>query len=142
MAKILAIDDDRQMQDRLLFELRKGGHQIRVTSDAEEGLRELDCREFDLVLLEIHFKCGSGFALLEQITRTRPDLPVIIHTGFSCYRDDFQSWIADSFVLKGTDFRELNQEIDRVLEKRAQGRPVGDFADLAQAWDRLSMAGK
>ena len=58
--------------------------------------------------------------LLQKIVRERHNLPVILCTAFSCYKDDFSAWLADGYVVKSSNLKELKEEIRKVLEKRAQ----------------------
>jgi DNA-binding NtrC family response regulator len=63
-------------------------------------------------------KGESGLQLLQKIVREKTDLPVILCTAFSCYKDDFSSWLADAYVVKSSDLTELKSEVRRILEKR------------------------
>jgi DNA-binding response OmpR family regulator len=80
--------------------------------------------DFDLVVLDIKLKNESGLDLLQKIVKERHDMPVILSTAFSCYKDDFSAWLADGYVVKSSDPQELKDEINRVLAKKA-GRGKG-----------------
>jgi two-component SAPR family response regulator len=72
----------------------------------------------DLILLDIKLKNESGLDLLQRIVKERHNLPVILCTAYSCYKDDFSAWLADGYVVKSSDLTELKHEIRRVLEKK------------------------
>ena len=118
MARILVVDDEAAL--RLLYsqELAEDGHEVAAAGNVEEATAVLEQGKFDLVLLDIKLKQESGFDFLQKIVKERHDLPVILSTAFSCYKDDFSAWLADGYVVKSSDLTELREEIGRVLEKK------------------------
>jgi len=85
--------------------------------------------QFDLVLLDVQIGGENGLEILQNIIGRQKDLPVILCTAFSCYKEDFSSWLADGYVVKSSDLTELKQEVARVLAKKAQ---TGKTAEGAQ----------
>jgi len=124
MAKLLVVDDESNI--RLLYsqELSEEGHQVVTAASAGEAVEKLAGSDFDLVVLDIKLKNESGLDLLQKIVKERHDMPVILSTAFSCYKDDFSAWLADGYVVKSSDPQELKDEINRVLAKKA-GRGRG-----------------
>lgn len=125
MIKILVVDDEANI--RLLYseELSEQGYYVETASNISEALEKLHASEFDLAVLDIKLKNESGIELLQKIVKERHDMPVILCSAFSCYKDDFSAWLADSYVVKSGDLTELKEEIKRVLAKKAQKRSVG-----------------
>jgi DNA-binding NtrC family response regulator len=121
MARILVVDDEAGI--RLLYsqELADEGYDVVTSSTAVEAAELLGREQFDLIVLDIKLKNESGLDLLQQIVKERHDLPVILCTAFSCYKDDFSAWLADGYVVKSSDLQELKDEIIKVLAKK-QGR--------------------
>jgi DNA-binding NtrC family response regulator len=124
MAKLLVVDDESNI--RLLYsqELSEEGHQVVTAASAGEAVEKLAEGDYDLVVLDIKLKNESGLELLQKIVKERHDMPVILSTAFSCYKDDFSAWLADGYVVKSSDPQELKDEINRVLAKKA-GRGKG-----------------
>jgi DNA-binding NtrC family response regulator len=124
MAKLLVVDDESNI--RLLYsqELSDEGHQVVTAASAAEAVEKLADSDYDLVVLDIKLKNESGLDLLQKIVKERHDMPVILSTAFSCYKDDFSAWLADGYVVKSSDPQELKDEINRVLAKKA-GRGKG-----------------
>ena len=122
MARILVVDDESSI--RLLYteELTDEGYEVTAVATAAEAVDKLRESEFDLVLLDIKLKNESGLDLLQRIVKERHDIPVILCTAFSFYKDDFSSWLADGYVVKSSDLQELKDEIKRVLAKKKSGR--------------------
>ncbi len=122
MAKLLVVDDESSI--RLLYaqELADEGYEVVTAGTAGEAVDKLQAEEFDLVVLDIKLKNESGLDLLQKIVKERHDMPVILCTAFSCYKDDFSAWLADGYVVKSSDLTELKEEIRKVLAKKVRER--------------------
>jgi DNA-binding NtrC family response regulator len=121
MARLLVVDDEDNI--RLLYaqELSDEGYEVVTAASAGEAVDKLHGEEFDLVVLDVKLKNESGIELLQKIVKERHDLPVILCTAFSCYKDEFSAWLADGYVVKSSDLQELKSEIGRVLAKKTKG---------------------
>lgn len=118
MARLLVVDDEAGI--RLLYsqELADDGHEVVSVGSATEAVDKLQSGQFDLVVLDIKLKNESGLDLLQKIVKERNNLPVILCSAFSCYKDDFSAWLADGYVVKSSDLQELKDEIKKVLAKK------------------------
>jgi DNA-binding NtrC family response regulator len=125
MSRILVVDDEANI--RLLYkeELAEEGHVVVTAASISEATEKLLEGAFDLTVLDIKLKNESGIELLQQLVKERHDMPVILCSAFSCYKDDFSAWLADGYVVKSGDLTELKHEIARVLAKKAQKANVG-----------------
>jgi len=120
MAKILVVDDEDSI--RLLYseELAEEGHDVSTAASAAEAVAKLEEQTYDLVVLDRKLKNESGLDLLQTIVKERHEMPVILCTAFSCYKDDFSTWLADGYVVKSSDLTELKEEIKRVLARKSR----------------------
>lgn len=84
-----------------------------------EAVEKLEAENYDIVLLDIKLKNESGLDLLQKIVKERHEMPVILCTAFSFYKDDFSAWLADGYVVKSSDLTELKDEIKRILDRDA-----------------------
>jgi len=112
MAKLLVIDDEGDIRHLFAAELEEDGHEVCTAGSSHDALALLRGTEFDLVILDIQLDQESGLELLQQIARERGQLPVILCTAFSSYRDDFSSWLADAYVVKSSDLNESETGAD------------------------------
>jgi DNA-binding NtrC family response regulator len=119
MSRILVVDDESSIRLLYSHELADEGYEVTTAAGAEEAVEKLRKDEFDLILLDIKLKNESGLDLLQRIVKERHNLPVILCTAFSCYKDDFSAWLADGYVVKSSDLKELKEEIRRVLDKKS-----------------------
>ena len=71
----------------------------------------------DLIILDVVMPVMDGMETLGQIMGKKRNIPIIIHTSYPGYREDFMSWAADAYVSKSSDLRELKQTIRDLLKK-------------------------
>lgn len=115
MAHLLVIDDEGDIRHLYAAELEDEGHTVVTCGNRADAMAQLQSQVFDLVILDIQLDQESGLELLQQIAREREDTPVILCTAFSCYKDDFSSWLADAYVVKSSNLDELKNEVKRIL---------------------------
>jgi len=119
MAKILVVEDEKNLC--LLFEqeLTEEGHEVIIAHDGKTAIRLAREQKPDLVIMDINLpEKMNGLESMSKILGENKDMPVIINTGYSQYRDNFMSWAAEAYVLKSGDLTPLKNTIREVLEKR------------------------
>jgi len=79
-AKVLVVEDVREMSDLIALFLRKEGMEVRPCETGEEALQALDSGEFDLIVLDLNLPGIDGFEFLED-ARQRTDCPVLVVTA-------------------------------------------------------------
>jgi DNA-binding response OmpR family regulator len=117
MARLLLVDDERDIRHLFAAELEDEGYQVETAASVAEAEEALGRTSFDLMILDVQMPGESGLQLLQRLASARRLLPVILCTAYSSYKDDFSSWIADGYVVKSSDFSELKSEVARVLAK-------------------------
>jgi DNA-binding response OmpR family regulator len=120
VARLLVVDDEQDIRYLFQCELEEAGYQVDAAGSAEEAERLLQEGRYDLVVLDIQIGGDNGLSMLQDIISRQKDLPVILCTAFSCYKEDFSSWLADGYVVKSSDLSELKGEIQRVLTKKGK----------------------
>ncbi len=118
MAHLLIIDDEGDIRHLYAAELEDEGHCVETAGSRDEALALLRGQSFDIVILDIQLDQESGLELLQQIAHERENLPVILCTAYSCYKDDFSSWLADAYIVKSSDLNELKNEVRRILAQK------------------------
>lgn len=82
-AKILVVDDERDICLALAQILRREGYQVQMAQSAEEALRTIEDAGFDLVLTDLRLPGSDGLALLHQIRSRFPDTRLVLVTASS-----------------------------------------------------------
>ena len=86
MAKILLVEDDLTFSQLLQTFLQKNGHEIAVASGIVTGLKHLEQKIFDIILLDYRLPDGTGFDILARVREARLSAAVIIMTSFNDVR--------------------------------------------------------
>lgn len=106
---ILVVEDDEATRTFLLDNLAADGFRVAGASSAGEGLRAIEVRQPNLLVLDLALEDSSGLHLLDRLrsadglaSRLDPDLPVIILTGRGGEADRVRSFArgADEHVMK------------------------------------------
>ena len=113
--KILLVEDDESQ--RLLYhdELAEAGYEVMLAANGREALKQLVRGKPDLIILDIVMPVMDGMETLGRIIREYRDVPVILNTAYSSYRDDFMSWGADAYVVKSADLGELKEKVREII---------------------------
>jgi len=79
---VLIIDDERLFRTLVADHLTKEGYRVVAAPGGEEGLKTLAAEPVDVVLLDLIMPGLDGMEVLRLIKRDRPELPVIMVTGY------------------------------------------------------------
>lgn len=89
-----------------------------LAGSGPEALEVVQLQSVDLVLLDLAMPGMDGIEALARLFDGNRQLPVIIYTAYSTYRDDFMTWTAEAYVTKESSRAELLRAIREALEKR------------------------
>ncbi len=119
-ARILVVDDDRNLVKIICMRLEALGHETVAVQTEQQAHEQAANQLFDLAVVDLQLEPGSGITLMEKLHQSIPDLPVIILTAFGSIESavDAIKRGASSYLTKPFDVRELAVHIDRALENR------------------------
>jgi len=82
---ILVVDDEDLVRNLAKFTLERYGYTTELASNGEEGLNIFSARpgEFAAVILDLTMPVMGGEEMLTHVRRIRPDVPVVLSSGFS-----------------------------------------------------------
>ncbi len=120
MTTILLVEDDKNQ--RLLYEqeLRQEGYEILTAIDGKDALEKVQEQLPDIVVMDINLPRMDGIEAIGRILSMNKEIPVIINTAYSNYKDSFMSWAADAYIVKSSDLSELKGKIKEVLANKAR----------------------
>ena len=81
MAKVLVIDDEKDVRVVLKEILRRAGHEVSIAADGREGLELLRSEGADLVITDVIMPGIDGVATIQEVRNDFPDMPVIVISG-------------------------------------------------------------
>ena len=126
--RILLVEDERQIREAITdyFTGREDGYELTCAGDGTEGLRKLQEKEYDLVLLDVMLPGMDGFTLMKTLRRDQ-EVPVIFLTARTREEDRLHGYElgCDDYVCKPFSLAELYAKTTALL-KRAGGRVLQD----------------
>ncbi len=81
-AKILVVEDDDLLREALSDTLQLAGYQVVSAEDGSRALRLLNAELVDLVVSDVQMAAMDGHALLRNIKKQWPRLPVVLMTAY------------------------------------------------------------
>lgn len=122
---ILVVDDEKPLADLLVEMLTLLGYEttVRISSpDALQAFRANPDR-YDLVITDLTMPNMTGDSLAAEILKIRPDIPVILMTGFSerMNEEKAKSMGLHSFLMKPVPFQRLEQTVRSALAGKHNG---------------------
>lgn len=137
MARILVVEDERDLQRVLDFNLRQAGHEVLSALRGEEGLRLAREHRPQLILLDLMLPDLSGTEVckaLKRDTKTQA-IPVLVLTAKGEEIDRVVGFElgAEDYVVKPFSVRELLLRIDVILRRTSGALPD----QLPQRFGRL-----
>ena len=144
MARILVVDDDRQIVIALTRALTGLGHDLLVAETGESALIEVAQQRPDLVLLDDRLPDLSGLAVLERL-RSWSTTPVLFVAGGASRQRRIEALNtgADDFVDKPFSLAELRARIDAALRRTTGVEAIpGGSATLVDGDIRIDVAAR
>ncbi len=124
MARILIVEDDREIAALAAAQLERAGHAVRVVHDGEAGLAEALEGGHDLLVLDVMLPGVSGFEIVERLRR-RPGYPRVLMLTARAEEVDRVLGLelgADDYLTKPFSLRELEARV-RALLRRGVATP-------------------
>jgi PAS domain S-box-containing protein len=110
---ILLVEDNDQVRAFTRDMLRDAGCAVVEVSSAAEAIQELDDKQVDLVLSDVVMPGKSGVEFANEVRIARPNLPVILMTGYS---DELvESGVNFPFLAKPFTSKDLRAVIESSL---------------------------
>jgi CheY-like chemotaxis protein len=123
--RILFVDDETIQVDLAKQALGFVGYQVTAFSDSLSALRhfENNPQAFDMVITDMTMPRLTGDLLVQEIHKIRPDIPVIMCTGFSEKIDAARAKDINirAFLKKPVIISELIQTIRKIFEDNRTG---------------------
>ena len=80
--RLLVVDDEEAICEGCRRIFTRQGFAVEKTSDAEVGLQLAEENDYAAILLDIKMPTMTGIEFLEQLRNKRPNVPVILMTGY------------------------------------------------------------
>jgi two-component system response regulator AtoC len=142
--RVLVIDDDPGVRDYMQALVSRQGYDVFSAADGEEALGSLERSRPDLITLDVVLPGMDGLAVLAELKKRLPDVPVVMLSGHGQARNIVEAMRlgASDFLRKPFEVEELELAFQKALEKRELKREVERLRDQARSeTDMLLLAG-
>lgn len=125
-ARILLVDDERDIRDPVAYALEREGWAVECREDGEAALAAARTTNFDVVILDVIMPRLSGLDVCRQL-RTESDVPILILTARDAEVDRVLGLElgADDYVTKPFSTPELVSRVRALLRRRQLDRQSG-----------------
>jgi two-component system copper resistance phosphate regulon response regulator CusR len=151
---MLVVEDDRKVAEWVARGLRAESFAVDVVHDGIAGEQYMLSYPYDLLILDLMLPRMSGSALLSEVRRLRPNLPVLILSARDAISEKVRHFEAgaDDYLTKPFDLSELIVRIKALLRRGPVERSATlQIADLQvdrvsqlvrRAGERIELTGK
>ena len=130
-AKVLLVEDDREIVENLTEYLSTEGYLVKSVNTQRDTMEIFEKETFDLLLLDVTLKQGNGYGVCTAV-KEKYDLPVIFLTALD---DEFSvvtglDMGADDYISKPFRPRELVSRMRSVLRRSGRTQAVVNIRDI------------
>ncbi len=134
MARILLVEDDRELGGMITSCLRFDHYTVELERDGNEALERIKLYRYDLLILDWGLPGLSGLDICKKYRASGGRVPILMLTARShvTEKEEGLDSGADDYLSKPFDMKELSARI-RALLRRASGNPASnqlEFSDL------------
>lgn len=117
--RILIVDDEANVRTVFSDVLRKESYIVKAVEDGPETIKAMDEDTFDLALVDLRMPCMDGIEVLKNIKKRKPQIPVIIYTGYSSITTAVEATRkgATDYLNKPFSPEDLKSSIRKALER-------------------------
>ena len=119
--KVLVVDDEERSVSIMKVVLERLGYNVTAMTSSLKALElfKEDPHRYDLLLTDLIMPQLDGDNLVSEIIEIRPDMPVIITSGFTntIVNDNFKQISNKAFIPKPFQPQELAKTVRQVLDR-------------------------
>jgi two-component system response regulator GlrR len=131
-AKILIVDDDKNLLELILMRLEASGYDV-LAIDHEDKAKEVVIKEvFDAAVIDLQLVNQDGLQLMEELHLVQPEMPVIILTAHGSIESAVEAMKRGAFtyLTKPFDSRELILQIERARERSQLASEINRLKEI------------
>jgi len=116
MKTILVVENDPNQLLLYRQELSLEGYNVITAEDGDKALKKIKEYSIGLIVMDIILPGMNGVELMDSILNERWEIPIIINTAYSGYKNDFVTRKADAYIIKSSDLSKLKNMIKQLIE--------------------------
>jgi len=134
-ARILVIDDDREVANVLVSYLTRMGYEASAAYLGAEGIERFESGDFQMVITDMKMPDMDGMEVLSTVKSIDKNAVVLVITGYATIDSAVEAIKAGAydFISKPVDLKALEVIVNRALERHTLFRRLGMFRGLTLA---------
>ncbi len=130
---LLIVDDNVTLCDTLAQTFGQLGYQAFSATNGDEAVTQCSTHAVRVVLLDIMLGEENGIDVLKRLLQLRPDLPIIMITGYASIETAVQSIKIGAFdyVKKPLDFEQLLKVVENAFKESSPGQTAQSFHHIS-----------
>jgi two-component system, NtrC family, response regulator HydG len=130
MAKVLVVDDQRNMRTTLAMMLRGAGHEVAEAADGDTACDMVAQESYDIVLTDLKMGATDGMGVLRHTKEISPLSEVMVMTAYGTIESAVEAMRSGAYdyIQKPFTEEELLVKVQKALEKRQLAGEVSAMA--------------
>jgi len=142
MAKILVIDDEKSIRNTLRDILEYESYKVDAAENGIEGLKLVNSKKYDVILLDIKMPSMDGLEVLEHVMKVT-DTPVVMISGHGTIETAVEAIKkgAYDYIAKPLDLNRLLITIRNAMDKSILVKETKTLKqDVPQTWEMIGQS--
>lgn len=125
VSSVMVVDDEPGIRTALRANFQRHGWRVETASGVREAIRNLETREYDLVVTDIRMPDGSGMEVMRAARSASPATAVILLTAYGSVPDAVTAMRdgALDYLTKPIPFDRLQATATQVMQRAQQMNP-------------------
>jgi DNA-binding NtrC family response regulator len=140
--KVLLVDDEKEFVESLSERLQLRDLDADIAYNGEEALKALSEGEPDVMVLDLRMPGIDGMEVLRKVSKSHPELRVVILTGHGTEKDEAEAKQLGAFeyMQKPVDIDDLDSTLRRAWKSLKQMKEHVDQAWMAAAYSEAGQS--
>ncbi len=134
MAKILVVDDDQNVLKVIRMRLEAKKYQVITATEMDSSVQTAKQEVFDLALVDLKLGDEDGIALMEELHKINPEMPIIIFTAYGTIDNAVEAMKkgAYGYLTKPFDYNDLLVEIKDCIGKSKLSQEIKTLKNMVK----------
>jgi DNA-binding NtrC family response regulator len=120
VAKVLVVDDEKNVRTSLVIALRRNGHEVESVATGEEAVLSARTGDYDLVLTDLRLGDMNGMDVLRAVKSDHPETEVVMMTAYASIENAVEAMRlgAQNYLRKPFEADDVTRVVSQALEHR------------------------
>jgi signal transduction histidine kinase len=132
LAKILLIEDEYLVRESYMEMLRFLNYDVETADNGVEGVKKVKNGDFDIVITDLNMPIMDGMETLRQIKKDKPEVEVIVVTGFATIENAISAMKSGAFdyITKPVSLEHVRLVLNRCVQQIHSKRENQELRDI------------